>query len=221
MKTVWKKISDVGAIVLTVLMILIMIFTIVSVTMFNQNSRNILGYKFYIVTSGSMRATDFDAGDLIVIQNVDTAKLQAGDIISYISEHPKNYGKTVTHKIREVTEDQYGNRQFVTYGTTTGVNDELPVAEENVLGVYRMKIPKAGKLFFFIKTTPGYILLVLIPFLLLILYYGMKAYVQFRKYRECQLLEIQQEREKLEAEKQSFLQLQEQEKKGETDENHE
>ena len=221
MNNVWKKISNICAIVLTILMICIMIFTIVSVTMFNQNSRNILGFKFYIVTSDSMRATDFAAGDLIIVQNTDTAKLKAGDVISYISEHPDNYGKTVTHKIQEVTEDQYGNRQFVTYGTTTGVTDELPVAEENVLGIYRMRIPQAGKLFFFIKTTPGYILLILLPFLLLILYYGLQAYAQFRKYKECQMLEIQQEREKLEAEKQSFLQLQEQEKKGETHENHE
>ena len=221
MKTVWKKISDICAIVLTVLMICLMIFTITSVVMFNQNSRSVLGLQFFIVTSDSMRATDFEAGDMIVIQKIDTEKLEAGDIISYISEHPKNYGATVTHKIREVTADEFGNRQFVTYGTTTNVNDELPVSEENVLGVYRMRVPKAGQLFFFIKTTPGYILLILLPFLLLTVYYGMKAYVQFKKYKECQMLEIQQEREKLEAERQSFLQLQEQEKKGDTHENHE
>lgn len=40
-----------------------MIFTVVSVTTFNRNDRDLFGFKMYIVNSDSMSATDFNAGD--------------------------------------------------------------------------------------------------------------------------------------------------------------
>ena len=45
-----------------------MIFTVVSVTTFNRNDRDLFGFKMYIVNSDSMSATDFNAGDLILVK---------------------------------------------------------------------------------------------------------------------------------------------------------
>ena len=207
MKTVWKKVSDILAIIVTVFALCVMMLTILSITTVGRQSKSVLGFSLYVVTSDSMKATDFAAGDLIIVQQVDTKTLKSGDIISYISENPDNYGKTITHKIREVQKDAQGNLKFVTYGTTSGVNDELQVSEYNVLGIYRMRIPQAGKFFYFLKTTPGYILFVLLPFLVMIVYYGLKAYFQFRKYRQCQMEEIERQRQELEEEKKSLLQM--------------
>ena len=221
MKTVWKKVSDILAIVVTVFALCAMVLTILSVTTVGRQSKSILGFNLFVVTSDSMKATDFEAGDLIFVQQVDTKSLEAGDIISYISENPDNYGKTVTHKIREVQKDAQGNLKFVTYGTTSGVNDEVQVSEHNVLGIYRMRIPQAGKFFYFLKTIPGYILFVLLPFLLMIAYYGLKAYFQFRKYRQSQLEEIERQRQELEKEKKSLLQMRMHNQEGEPDEDQE
>jgi signal peptidase len=221
MKTVWKKVSDILAIIVTVLALCAMVLTILSVTTVGRQSKSIFGFNLFIVTSDSMKATDFEAGDMIVIQKVDADTLEAGDIISYISENPDNYGKTITHKIREVQKDAQGNLKFVTYGTTSGVNDEVQVSEHNVLGIYRMRIPQAGKFFYFLKTTPGYILFVLLPFLALIIYNGFKAYFQFRKYRQSQMDEIQRQLQKLEEEKKSLLQMRMHNQEGEQDENQE
>lgn len=69
-----------------------------------------------------MSATDFDAGDLVLVKEVDPATLQAGDIIAYQSTNTENYGEVVTHKIRELTTDANGNPGFITYGTTTNQN---------------------------------------------------------------------------------------------------
>ena len=55
-----------------------MVFTIVSVTTFDRNDRALFGYKMYIVRSDSMSATDFKAGDLILVRSVDPATLQEG-----------------------------------------------------------------------------------------------------------------------------------------------
>lgn len=218
MKTVWKKVSNILATVVTVAVLCVMVLTILSVTTVGRQTKRIFGYSMFIVTSDSMRATDFEAGDLIFVQEVDVQELEPGDIISYISENPDNYGRTVTHKIREILKDNQGNLEFVTYGTTSGVDDEFRVTQDNVLGIYRMRVPQAGKFFYFLKTTPGYILFVLLPFLVLILYYGLKAYFQFKKYRQSQMEEIQRQLQMLEEQK-SLLQMKNQE--GEPDENQE
>ena len=178
-----------------------MIFTIVSVSTFDRADRNLFGYKAFIVLSDSMKATDFDAGDLVLVKEVDCSTLKEGDIISYTSQNTSNYGETVTHKIRKLTTDANGEPGFVTYGTTTDTDDETIVTYPYVLGKYQSHIPKIGTFFQFLKTTPGYIVCILIPFLLLILLEGIRCIRLFRKYKAEQQAELQAERDKIEADR--------------------
>lgn len=178
-----------------------MIFTIVSVSTFDRADRNLFGYKAFIVLSDSMKATDFDAGDLVLVKEVDCSTLKEGDIISYTSQNTSNYGETVTHKIRKLTTDANGEPGFVTYGTTTDTDDETVVTYPYVLGKYSSHIPKIGTFFQFLKTTPGYIVCILIPFLLLILLEGIRCIRLFRKYKAEQQAELQAERDKIEADR--------------------
>ena len=134
----------------------------------------------FIVLSDSMSKTDFDAGDLVLSKEVDPSELQVGDIISYQSTNEENYGETVTHKIRDLTTDAEGAPGFVTYGTTTDTNDENIVTYSFVLGKYQTHLPGVGKFFQFLKTTPGYIACIFIPFLLLILMQGINSIRLFR-----------------------------------------
>ena len=53
----------------------------------------------------------------------------------------------------------------------------------------------------FLKTTPGYIVCILLPFLALILYQGLNCVKLFRQYKREQLEEITTEREQIEAER--------------------
>ena len=59
-----------------------MIFTIVSVSTFDRADRNLFGYKAFIVLSDSMSKTDFSAGDLVLVKEVDPSTLKEGDIIN-------------------------------------------------------------------------------------------------------------------------------------------
>ena len=182
------------------LAVCMMIFTVVSVNTFGRTDRSIFGYKAFIVLSDSMSKTDFNAGDLVLVKEVDPATLKAGDIISYQSTNTENYGEVVTHKIRELTTDAEGNPGFVTYGTTTDQNDENIVTYSFVLGKYQTKLPGVGKFFQFLKTTPGYIVCIFLPFLLLILVQGVNSIRLFRQYKKEQLAELEAEREKERAE---------------------
>ena len=177
-----------------------MIFTIVSVSTFDRADRN-LCYKAFIVLSDSMSKTDFSAGDLVLVKEVDPSTLKEGDIIAYTSQNTANYGEMVTHKIRKITTDANGEPGFVTYGTTTDTDDETVVTYPYVLGKYSSRIPKVGTFFQFLKSTPGYIVCILIPFLLLILLEGIRCIRLFRKYKAEQQAELQAERDKIEADR--------------------
>jgi signal peptidase I len=145
----------------------------------------------------------FNAGDIVLIQNVDDATaLQAGDVIAFVSQNSVSFGETVTHMIREVKRDASGKLLgYVTFGTNTGTDDEAIVEPEYVLGVYAGKLPGVGNFFAFVKSTPGYIICILIPFLLLILYNGVNVIRLFRRYKREQMEVMQAERDKIDAER--------------------
>ncbi len=181
--------------------VLMMVFTIVSAATFDRSDRSLFGYKAFIVLSDSMSKTDFDAGDLVLIKDVEPSTLKEGDIISYTSQNTSNYGETVTHKIRKLTKDAAGNPGFITYGTTTDTDDETIVTYPYVLGKYSTHIPKVGTFFQFLKTTPGYIICIFVPFLLLIIVEGIRCIRLFRKYKSEQNEQLKAERDKIEADK--------------------
>ncbi len=181
--------------------IAMMLFTVISVRFFNRNDRDFFGYKLYIVNSDSMSLTDFDSGSLILVKEVDPTTLKPGDIITFMSQGTNSFGETITHKIRRTTVDAEGNPGFVTYGTTTDTDDETIVTYPYILGKYQKHIAGLGTFFAFLKTTPGYFVCIFIPFMLIILYEGVRFFTLFRRYKQEQMDEMQAERERLEAEK--------------------
>ena len=215
MNTTAKKILNIALKVVTWLLVaftvFMMIFTVVTVTTVDRNDRSIFGVKFYIVQTDSMSLSEnnkdmdvhFNAGDIVIIKNVDDPRaLQAGDVIAFMSTNSVSYGETVTHMIREVKKTEDGKvLGYVTYGTNTGTDDEALVEPEYVLGTYSSKLPAVGRFFAFVKSTPGYIVCILVPFLLLILYNGVNVIRLFRKYKREQMADMQAEKEKLEAER--------------------
>lgn len=186
---------------IVVLAVAMMIFTVISVTTFNRNDRNLFGYRAYIVNSDSMAATDFNAGSLIFVKETEPYTLQPGDIISFISQDTESFGETITHKIRTVTRDANGDLAFVTYGTTTGVDDATLVTAPYILGKYEFDIPHLGTFFNFLKTPQGYIVCIFLPFMLLILHNGINSVRLFRRYKQEQTDEMEAEKARIEAER--------------------
>jgi len=192
-----------------VLAVLMMIFTVISVSLFDKNDRTLFGYKIYIVNSNSMAATDFDAGALIFVKEVNPADLRPGDIISFISQNSDNFGKTVTHKIRRITTDVNGEPGFVTYGTTTDDDDEAIVTYPYILGKYSHHIPAIGFFFNFLKTTPGYFVCNFVPFMILIIYQGINTIRLFGRYKREQMEDMKAEREAIESQRAENLRMME------------
>lgn len=203
MKKALRIIKNIFTGLMVVLAIVMMLFTMVS-TIFGSTDKSILGYKAYIVLSDSMSKTDFDAGDLIIVKEVDASTLQVGDIIAYISQNSESYGEVITHKIRSLTTNN-NEPGFITYGTTTNTNDSTIVTYPYVLGKYSFHIPKLGTFFNYLKTTPGYITCILIPFLTLIIIEIINSIHLFNKYKLEQRKEIEKEKRAIEKQKQETM----------------
>ena len=196
--------------ILVAFTVFIMLFTIITVTTVDKNDRSIFGHKFYIVQTDSMSKSEnnadmdvhFNAGDIVIIKNLkDKTNLQKGDIISFMPTNEDSYGETITHMILEVKKDDKGGVEYITYGTNTSTPDKAPVEPEYVLGKYVGKLPGVGNFFAFVKSTPGYIVCILIPFLLLILYNGTSVIRLFRKYKKEQTEALDAEKKQIEEER--------------------
>lgn len=210
MKKAWNIIRKIIVWAIVVFSLGMMAFTIISVTTFDRADRSVFGYSAFIVLSDSMKATDFDAGDLVIIKQTDPSTLKEGDIISFQSPDESNYGEIVTHKIREVTTDDEGNPGFITYGTTTDSNDQGIVTYNLVIGKYQGHIPKVGTFFNFLKSVPGYFICIFTPFFILILVQARNSIKLFRKYKKEQMEEIQAEKKSLEEERVKSQEMMEQ-----------
>lgn len=190
MKKVFHIVSQILSWLLVAVTAAFMVFTILTVRTQGAN-RSIFGVRLLVVLSNSMSATDFSAGDMIFIREVDPATLQVGDVISYISTAEDSYGSMITHKIRSIQQEA-GQLSFVTYGTTTGFDDEEPAYSQNVQGKYIGRIPKLGLIIQWLKNNPIYLVVLVFAILALYILSGvLRAMSEKRKVQELTPTQIE------------------------------
>ena len=198
-----KKAFDIVRTILVWLVVLVAVamtvFTFFSLTTVNRNDRSIFGYKIFIVNTDSMEKTDFKAGDLIFVKEIDPEKLQIGDIVTFVSKDENSLDEILTHKIRSFTTDSNGSRGFITYGTSTNSDDQGIVLYQDVLGKYEFHIAGLGSVFSFLKTTQGFFLCIFTPIMLVIIYEIINFFVLLKKSKKEEMETT--EAEKLDKEK--------------------
>ena len=130
---------------------------------------SIFGVEFFSIQTDSMADT-LMPGDLAVGTVVkDKTSLRKGDIITYWTvingERVLN-----THRIDAI----YDGGQFLIFGTK-GDNHESPdpltVHETEVVGKYAFKIPSVGKVFDYLQTPTGFLIVIVIPVFLFFLFH--------------------------------------------------
>ena len=186
--------------------IAMLVFTLVSVNTVDKEEASLFGFKFFIVKTDSMKATDFAAGDIIILQVVDPTTLKEGDIIAFYNPDvvggTSNDPKVITHKIKRLETTADGEPGFKTFGTTTGAEDSYVVPYSHILGQYRyIRIPKVGNLFAPENKTTTYIFFIFIPFMLLIVSQGISFVRTFLKFRKEQKAILAAERAQLDEER--------------------
>lgn len=161
-----KITGNVLTVAVAILVVIMTVLTVFSMVFNRDGTASVFGVQAYVVQSDSM-TPEFAAGDAIFSEEVNPEELVAGDIITFISRDSASYGQTITHCIREVTTHN-GELAFITYGIATGVDDGTPAAASDVLGRYTFRIEGLGSFFEFLKSVPGYIVCILLPFLVII-----------------------------------------------------
>ena len=138
------------------------------------------GYCPFIVLTDSMTPT-INSGDLVIDKVVtDPSQVKKGDVISFFDPASKS-NSIVTHRVVEIVSDSDGIA-FRTQGDGNNTIDESVVPGKNVTGIYITKLSGMGHVVMFMQSTPGLVVCIALPILLLIGYDALRR----RKYDKQQ-----------------------------------
>mgnify|MGYP004525143109 CR=1 FL=1 len=151
-----------------------------------------------IVLTDSMKGT-FDSGSLIICKTADPEDVRVGDVICFYD--PMGNGTTTTtHRVMEIETDEAGNISYITKGDANNTEDMAPVPASMLVGVYQFHIAGLGSFALFMQSTPGLIIFVALPILLLI-GYDMVRRRMYEKKKDSDTDALMAELEALRAEK--------------------
>ena len=154
---------------------------------------SILGIRMFSIQTESMYPT-LNPGDLIFDKAVkDPTTLQKGDIITYWTvingERVLN-----THRIHEIY-DGGGYLIFGTKGDNNTIADPLTVHESEVVGIYATKVAGVGKVFDYLQTSTGFLVVVVVPVFVFFLYYLVQFFRVLFEYQNVKnRIKYEQER---------------------------
>lgn len=145
-----------------------------------------MGLNFFAVTSGSMEPT-IPVGSLIYAGKYRLEDLKKGSIITFKVKNEEDKAVSiVTHRIdavlkketiRKIKDDKGGEKEkkivkydFVTKGDANNTVDARTVPLGNIIGLYQWHIPKIGYVTNFAQTGKGFLLLIILPAVILIVW---------------------------------------------------
>lgn len=142
---------------------------IIKGTLNPERPPSVLGMTPMVVLSGSMSGMADDhieAGDLVFIGKVDVDALEVGNVIAYMEQDSTTI---VTHRIVDLLEGDSGT-EYITKGDANNVEDSLPVTKEQVIGIFKFRIPKLGDFALFLQEPLGMVLFIGVPLFAFIIY---------------------------------------------------
>lgn len=162
-----KVLTIIGTILCIILLpILIINLTLIVKSYVNTDEVPSLGGIFPMIVLTDSMYPEIKSGDLIICNTTEAEDIQVDDVISFFD--PMGSGTSVvTHRVLEIVEED-GGLSFRTKGDNNNAEDQVLVPAENLVGIYRSRIPALGNVAMFMQTTPGLILCVVCPVLLLV-----------------------------------------------------
>lgn len=151
-------ISKIFKITVNSIMILLVLLGILVIFSFFPFPGN---YKIFTVQSGSMEPA-IHTGSLIFVKPVSDYKI--GDVITKKTSDPK---VSVTHRIVE-TKERDGKISYITKGDANDGQDMEDASKNQIIGKVIAVLPFLGYPVGYAKTTPGLIILIVIPAVIII-----------------------------------------------------
>lgn len=209
-----KVLNTIVNVILIIAIIIAAIGTYISfVTTSGNGVPNIFGLRLLSIQTDSMYP-EIKPGDLIIDTGIDDmSELRQGDIITYWTvingERVLN-----THRIQNIY-DGGGYLIFETKGDNNTSADPLTVHESEVVGQYKFRIPGVGKVFDYLQTSTGFLIVVVVPVFIFFIYHLVQFFRVLFEYQNVKnRLKYEQERGRTE----DLIAAQEEEQKRKDDE---
>lgn len=172
MKETFEKIKE-NKILKTIGNILYIIFFIIVVLMLivvilqrvSDNSISLGGYRLFTVATGSMEPK-YKVGDILISKSVDSNEIQVGDDIVYKGAEGSFKGKTVTHQVVSI-EDENGKKKITTKGIAN-IEEDPKIDESQVYGKVIYKVKSLSFLSQLIKNIYVFYFIIFIPIAIII-----------------------------------------------------
>ena len=153
---------------------------------------SIFGFRPLSIQTESMYP-ELEPGDLAISVKCDVDELRVDDIITYWTvingERVLN-----THRIVDIY-DGGSHLIFATKGDNNTIADPLTVHESEVIGKYSFKIPQLGKVFDFLQTSMGFLIVIVLPVFLFFIYHLVQFFKVLFEYQNIKnRIKYEQER---------------------------
>lgn len=124
------------------------LFTIVLILAIALVGVRLIGFRPFVVLSGSMEPT-FHVGSLIYVKQVPPEEIKVGDPITFVLDENLT---VATHRVVDIDEE---NMTFTTKGDANEYEDGNPVYFKNLIGKAVFTIPKIGYFVNYVQNPPG------------------------------------------------------------------
>ena len=126
-------------------------------------------FGLYTIISPSM-TPNIEVYDVVFVKNINTSELKVNDVITFYSTNSFFGGTPITHRIVEILDIPNSGTMYRVKGDANEKADDEKVYPNNVLGKVVFKIPQLGKLQFFLASKKGWLLAILIPAVIIVIY---------------------------------------------------
>ncbi len=158
----------------SVVLIMIIVFTIILVNFIDQSNNLKKGLQkpalvsAYTIVSPSM-VPNINVLDVIVTTRVsDPSKIKVGDVITFNSTDYRSSGVTVTHRVRKIEKTSDGKYLFTTKGDANNTEDATRQPFSSIYGKVLIRIPKLGYIQYILSSVLGWVCLIIIPTVIII-----------------------------------------------------
>lgn len=143
-----------------IVIIFISFFCLISLYQKVFNNRELFGYRIFVIVSDSMEPK-IHKNDIILVKTEDYQNIKVGDIISYQGLEDSLKDKIITH---EVINTMFENNSYMFYTKgTNNVTVDPVVYQDQIYGVVKYRFIVLSLISRVIRTTVGFILLIIIP----------------------------------------------------------
>ena len=178
MKKIWKDVKWLFNYMLNIIMYAIIVMLIgVGILLFayfidvKRRAANVESplYGAYVIVSGSMEPI-IKIRDAVVTRRVDSINdIKKGDVVTYRAMDESYYGILITHRVVDI-QNKDNKTIFITKGDHNENVDRSPIEFGQITGKVVMRIPKVGYIKYFLVSSYGWIIAIVIPSFIIIGY---------------------------------------------------